>query len=201
LETTAVTVKSDYNGVNNAADAHVAAKSMNDASIWRPLKAWLAHERPGLWSWLEDPGSLTEKMRAAAGSAFHVRVLYEGQTLLDVEDAGLLHAVPGTSVRKRQVYLCADTPWVYARTLALTQSGHWLNGLGSQPLGDRVFAGSDTRRSLIEVAQLDQQHELYQASVDGQDMAPPLLWARRSILMVRGNPLLIYECFLPGMKT
>ncbi|HVC37286.1 MAG TPA: chorismate lyase, partial [Gammaproteobacteria bacterium] len=133
---------------------------------WRPLEACSVQQRPAaLWSWLEDAGSLTERLRAAVGDVFHVRVLHEGHASLDAEDARLLHAPAGTSARNRQVYLCADAPWVYARTLALTESGHWLDKLGTHPLGERVFAVADTQRSPIQVAKLYPEHELYQAAV------------------------------------
>ena len=174
---------------------------LNNDCLWRPLEAWPEEQRPALWMWLQDAGSLTNKLRATAGPAFHVQVLHEGRTLLDAEDARLLHTDTGSAALVRRVYLCADTPWVYAHTLALTKSGQWLDRLGAHPLGDRVFAHAAAQRSVIEVAQLDPQHELYQAALEGLKTTPPMLWARRSVLLVDSHRLLIYECFLPGMNT
>lgn len=169
---------------------------------WCPLEAWPAEQRPAtLWSWLADAGSLTQKLRALAGDVFQVRVLYEGQAPLDAEDARLLHAAAGTTARERQVYLCADALWVYARTLVPTESGHWLEKLGTHPLGERVFAVADTHRNRIEVAQLYPEHKLYQTALNGLGITPPMLWARRSVLRVDSSHLLIYECFLPGMHA
>jgi chorismate lyase len=175
-------------------------KNLNNDCIWRPLGAWPVKQRPALWAWLQDAGSLTKRLRATAGPAFHVQVLHEGQTLLDAGDALLLHAVTGSAALIRQVYLCADTPWVYAQTLALTESRQWLERLGPQPLGDRIFANA-AQRSMLEVAQLGPQHGLYQAALKGQQMTPSMLWARRSVLLVDCHRLLIYECFLPGMDS
>lgn len=176
-------------------------KSLNNDALWHSSDAWPVEQRPALWAWLLDSGSLTKKLRATAGPTFHVRVLHEGQTTLDSENASLLQTHPGDAALERRVYLCADTPWVYAHTLALTESRQWLDSLGNLPLGDRIFTNAAAQRSVIEVAQLDPQQELYQAALQDQEMRPSRLWARRSVLTVDGQRLLIYECFLPGMKT
>ncbi|MGA9855012.1 MAG: chorismate lyase [Gammaproteobacteria bacterium] len=176
-------------------------KSLNNNGLWRPLEAWPAEQRPALWTWLQDRGSLTKKLRAIAGPAFHVQVLHEGRISLDAESARLLQTHAGTVVLERRVFLCADSPWVYARTLALTESGQWLDGLGTDPLGDRVFANTAVQRSVIEVAQLYPQQALYLAALRGLETIPPMIWARRSVLLVDNQRLLIYECFLPGMNA
>lgn len=167
-------------------------------AVWRPLEAWPAEQRPAsLWPWLAYAGSLTEKLRAAVGDVFHIRVLREGDASLAAEDAHCLDVATGTAVRMREVYLCSDRPRVYARTLAVTAAGaRWLHELGTQPLGERVFAEADTHRGPIEVASLDAAHPLYRTAVADARHTPALLWARRSLLTVRASRLLIYECFL-----
>ncbi|MGH8307700.1 MAG: chorismate--pyruvate lyase family protein [Gammaproteobacteria bacterium] len=169
--------------------------------LWKPLAAWPIEARPkALWPWLAHAGSFTQKLRAAAGDAFHVKVLHEGVTRLDVNDAVLLHTLPGTAARLREVHLCWNEPWVYARTLSVAEGGHWLEDLGTQALGDRVFAETDTQRSLIELTQLDAEQALYSAALKGVPHRPACLWARRSVLIVRGSRLLIYEVFLDEME-
>jgi chorismate lyase len=176
--------------------------TLDNADHWRPLGAWPVEKRPAvLWPWLANAGSLTEKLRAVVKADFHVRLLHQGHASLDADDAGLLQAQTGTAAHIREVYLCGRTPWVYARTLALEESRHWLEQLGTQPLGERVFGLADTHRSQIEVAQVYPADRLYEASVHGLKMRPSALWARRSVLVVADNRLLIYECFLPGMEV
>lgn len=168
---------------------------------WRQSSAWpLDHQPTGLWRWITHSGSLTEMLRAAANVALRVQVLHEGDTALDSEDAHLLNAPIGIKARMREVYLHADVPWVFARTLALVDGSRWMDNLGTQPLGERVFAETGTWRSSIEVAQLDPAQPLYQSATQHAGHQPPLLWARRSVLTVGGSPLLIYECFLAGMR-
>jgi len=175
--------------------------SLNNVTLWHPLEAWPVEQRPALWTWLQETGSLTKKLRATAGPAFHVQVLHEGRTSLDVEAARLLQTHAGNAALERRVYLCADIPWVYAHTLVLTDSAQWLDTLGAHPLGDRIFANASAQRGVIEAAQLDSGHELYQAAMQALETKPPCLWARRSVLVVDGQRLLIYECFLPGMDS
>jgi chorismate-pyruvate lyase len=176
----------------------IANQPQTDAAIgWRPASLWPPDERPEkLWPWLSHAGSLTEKLRTVVGGTFHVKVLHEGVTPLSAEDAVLLHTLPGTAARQREVYLCGDAPLVYARTLALADAADWLSDLSSQPLGDRVFAENDTQRSVIAVAQLDTAQPWYRAVVANITHPPATIWARRSVLTVRGSHLLIYECFL-----
>lgn len=164
---------------------------------WRLLSAWGTDERPTrLWPWLGHTGSLTEKLRGAVGAAFHVEVLRECTAPLTVEDALLLHQLPGTAANMREVYLCGTRPCVYARTLVAADAQHWLRNLNAQPLGDRVFAAPGTERLPIQGARLASGCELYAAAVKRLAHPPAALWARRSVLVAGSVRILIYECFL-----
>lgn len=170
--------------------------STDGQPLWRPPSAW--RDEPQLMAlqpWLTHSDSLTEKLRAAVGDAFHVNVLHEGTAQLSAEDAMLLRTLPGIAARLREVQLCGAVPLVYARTLAPSKAARWLQDLNSQPLGDRVFAAADTQRSAIEVARLDASQPLYRSAVKDIEHAPAILWARRSVLSLGDSRLLIYECF------
>lgn len=178
-------------------DATARPQPVDRPLLWQPLAAW--RNEPGLAAfspWLGHAGSLTEKLRSVVGSSFYVHVLHEGAAPLGPEDAVLLGSLPGTAARLREVNLCGKYPLVYARTLAPAQAADWLQDLNAQPLGDRVFAQAGAVRGAIEVARLDAAQSLYRAAVKGIDAPPAMLWARRSVLEVRGSRLLIYECFL-----
>lgn len=171
-----------------------------DSHVWRPIHAWAPEVRPqALWPYLVEARSLTERLRAKAGGAFHVRVLEEGAVALPAEDAALLHIKAGEQGFMRQVYLCGSEPMVYARSLAAGEGARWLEELGDNPLGQKVFAEKDVRRSPIEATHLSPGQPLYEAAVVRLDRKPAELWARRSLLTVKGAAILIYECFLPGL--
>lgn len=169
--------------------------------VWRPTHAWAPEVRPQtLWPYVVETGSLTERLKAKAGGTFHVRVLEEGPAALAAEDATLLSAKPGESAFLRQVYLCGSEPLVYARSLALGEGAHWLQELGDNPLGSKVFAvKKDVQRSPIEATHLSPGQPLFDAAVARLGSKPTELWARRSLLKVKGAAILIYECFLPGL--
>ncbi|HEV2320814.1 MAG TPA: chorismate lyase [Gammaproteobacteria bacterium] len=167
---------------------------------WRSLPSWSADARPAaLWPYLSEAGSLTERLKAKAGAAFHVQVLQVQAAPLLPQDAALLYARTGEPAYLRQVYLCGEQPLVYARSVAVGEGARWLKGLGDNPLGARVFAERDARRGPIEVACLMPGEPLHTAAVAGLPRVPQELWARRSLLTVRAAAILIYECFLPEL--
>lgn len=175
----------------------LASMMQNQAPVWLTVNLWDEARRPAaLWPWLSHADSLTEKLRAAVGAAFHVQVLREYTTALAAGDAQLLHSLPGTAAHAREVYLCGTVPYVYARTLATAEAAYWLDRLNTQPLGDRVFAAPGTERLPIQVARLDAGQELHRAAVKRLERKPAGLWARRSVLVADNRRLLIYECFL-----
>lgn len=177
------------------------------ATTWQPLDAWAPASRPrGLWPYLAEAGSLTERLRAK-DAGFNVQLLGHGHTALSEEDMALLGAKPEEAGYVRQVYLCGGDhrPWVYARSVTAGPSESWLKELGEQPLGDRVFANPRAERSPIVVAQLDARHVLHKEalahlSVQERARGAGPLWARRSRLTVEGAHILIYECFLPALS-
>lgn len=186
------------------ASVSISPESVPNDTRWRTVAEWPAAERaPAPWSWLTHSGSLTRRLRGLTGDSFHVEVLRETDIRLDDEDARLLDAIPGHAARLREVYLCGTQPLVFGRTLTSDGDGaQWLERLGTQPLGDRVFAEQDAMRGEIEVKRLTGSDMLFRDAVRGLAEAPAVaLWARRSILTVRSVRLLIYECFLPGVEN
>jgi chorismate--pyruvate lyase len=166
---------------------------------WKPVSAWPVSARPALWPYLADAGSLTERLKARDGAAFHVQVLKEGPVKLLPQDASFLRAKPGEAAYLRQVYLCGERPLVYARSVAVGEGARWLRELGESPLGTRVFAEKDVVRGVIEITTLAPGEPLHAAAVAGLTRKPVELWARRSLLTVGRAAILIYECFLPGL--
>ena len=166
---------------------------------WKPAAAWPAAARPALWPYLAEAGSLTERLKARAGAAFHVQVLKEAAVKLLPQDASLLHGRSGEPAYLRQVYLCGEEPLVYARSVAVGEGARWLQELGENPLGARAFAEKDVARSVIEITVLGSGEPLHTAAVAGLRRKPVGLWARRSLLTVGEAAILIYECFLPGL--
>jgi len=86
----------------------------------------------------------------------------------------------------RQVMLRGDgQAWVMAHSLvpqgSLRGALRCLPGLGEQPLGAYLFRHKGLQRGELEIA-----------PVDGG-------WARRSIFVLQGQPLMVAELFLPAL--
>jgi len=160
---------------------------------------------PNEWrGWLLDHSSLTRRLQRCCGEAFRVQVLSQRLEPPMLSEARALGRPPQEIALVRQVHLlCADTPWVFARTVIPLPS---LNGglrrlamLGSKPLGAVLFADPKMQRQPIEVARIDPRKRLYRRSRGQviQDGNP--VWGRRSVFCLHGNPLLVSEFFLPEL--
>jgi chorismate--pyruvate lyase len=72
--------------------------------------------------------------------------------------------------------------------------------IGCRPLGAALFADPRIRRGPIQVARLDARHGLHRRAEMALGQLLPVLWARRSLFMRLGRPLLVNEVFLPGIE-
>jgi chorismate lyase len=169
-------------------------------AAWRS-PALFAPER--LRGWLTDPRSLTARIRARC-HRFHVRPLYLGRAAADADEACLLGAGRGLAMT-REVLLFADgVPVVFAHSVVSMHDvrGVWrmFAGVGARPLGELLFADARIARSPLAVRRLDARHPLFRrVRAAGIGVHEPL-WARRSLFMRNGRPLLVTEVFLPAIS-
>jgi chorismate lyase len=181
-------------------------KTRSIASIqWQPAErlgqmSVDVHLRP----WLIGKGLLTERLRAACGARFALRVAncWTGllgpshRTALRVEDnAGLFRAVE---------MFCGDQVWVFGETVIpdSTLSAHpWLAELGDSALGETLSGLSGVERSTYEYAWLPASDEVTARALRGAEIKPAGLWARRSRIALRNAPMLVHELFLPALGS
>lgn len=158
---------------------------------------------PALWSWLTDSGSLTQRLREHAGTSFRLHVLAERREPLRRTDAVRMQVDAGQQALIREVRLDADgRAAIHAVTVlpSSTLAAHpELATLGARPLGEALFERDDVVRAPFEVACLGPSHPLAARALEAAGESRARLWARRSVVRVAGQPLLIHECFLfPG---
>jgi chorismate-pyruvate lyase len=162
----------------------------NDATLWHhePEQTG-AQPQPVLRGWLKETGLLTTRLRRQCESNFRLEVL----------DANANSDQPLNDSIHRQVTLhCGDQPCIYAETVipAATAARHpWLNELGDEPLGERLQAQPDVRRSEFRFARL-LADSLPPELADRQD-AP--LWARQSDFHISEVSITVTEIFLSGL--
>jgi chorismate--pyruvate lyase len=128
-----------------------------------PLR-WLAEPElpqlctdPSITSWLQERGSLTERLRHQWGDVA-VHLLDEGLAIPLPHESTRLNLAPATLAWVRCVLLvCREQPRVYARTVIpdWTALNPWaeVQRLGRHPLGELLFRLPDLQRSGFEWGQ------------------------------------------------
>jgi chorismate lyase len=94
------------------------------------------------------------------------------------------------------------TPLVFAHTAANPRDlrGAWrgLSRLGARPLAEMLFQDPTVVRMPMEYQRLRATHRLA-LSVQQHHLTSGNLWARRSVFLKAGRPLLVTEVFLPAI--
>jgi chorismate--pyruvate lyase len=135
-----------------------------------------------------------------------VRVLRQDWTRPSRDEARTLKLRLDAWAWTREVQLlCAEQPWVFARTLiparTLRGRGRRLTQLGTRPLGEVLFADPGVRRGPVEIARITVHQRLHQRAFAGFAESPDAIWGRRSVFHIDGCPLLVCEFFLPDLPV
>ena len=150
--------------------------------------------------WLQEPGLLTERLRACCGGRPGLVVVAEYEAPISAADAAQLRAA-GNATFVREIELtCDGRPWIFAQTLipqATLARHRWLSTLGEAALGERLASIPGIMRGPLEFARLGRPSALYQRALCRRADPPPALWARRSWFAIDGDRLMVQEAFLP----
>lgn len=154
--------------------------------------------------WLQDPGSLTARLKGTCPGRFRVRLLRQEWERPLYSESRVLGMRRGEVAFVREVeLLCDDTPWVFARTVIPARSlrgpARHLALLGTRPLGEVLFADPRTKRGPMEIARLQPRHPLFAAANAERAETPHEIWGRRTLFHLSGAPLLVNEIFLPAI--
>ena len=168
--------------------------------LWQP-RPLCANTR--LRRWLQDRKSLTRRIEARC-SRFNLEVLKQASCTIGRDERALLGTRRTEKCLVREVSLnCGRNPVVFAHSVvasgALRGAWHWLNNLGTQPLGAVLFADPQIKRFPLHFCQLTVNHELYRRAAALIEEPPSRLWARRSIFELRRSRLIVTEVFLPDI--
>lgn len=171
-------------------------------AAWRAVPP--GHPHP-LHGWLTSRGSLTARI-VARTDQFKLTRLMQRYRTANIDELGELGLRAKEKVLVRKVILWSgDMPLVFAHSIAGRHdlAGTWrsLRGLGTRPLAAMLFANPRVTRQPIEFQRIDKRHPLYREAVALFPTLPPSLWARRSVFLLKGRPLLVTEVFLPGLQT
>ena len=165
--------------------------------------AWRAapppHPHP-LRVWLTGRDSLTASLKSAIAN-FNLIRLKQTLQYPNVDERRELGLRSRSLAVVREVLLQdGDKVLVFAHSVVASNDlrGVWrgLSRLGTRPLAEMLFSDPRVVRLPIEYRQLDRRHPLYRRAEQVATVTENALWARRSVFLKRGRPLLVTELFL-----
>jgi chorismate--pyruvate lyase len=169
-------------------------------TLWHPLPT-CGDAR--LRQWLLDRHSLTRRIQMRC-EHFRLNLLSQCIAVVRQDERAAIGLRAGARCVEREVSLnCGPQPLVFAHSVVAPRAlkGAWrmLSGLGARPLGAALFADPCIKRYSLRFRQLNRRHALHMRACGLLDDAPALLWARRSLFVLHGSPLLVTEVFLPAI--
>jgi chorismate--pyruvate lyase len=173
--------------------------------VWHLLRTGPRAAIPGsIYPWLTDTGSLTQALIDSSLGHFHVRVRYQGWQMATPSERRLLQITRRERTLVRLVHLYTHRrPAVFARTVipqhSLVGQVRGLRRLGQRPLGAALFADTATRRGICQFTCFTPRHLLHQQACRRLQMAPAVIWGRRTAYHYAGQDLLVNELFLPDL--
>ncbi len=168
---------------------------------------WLHHPfllPRSLRDWLTDQGSLTRRLKQRCGK-FSVQPTRIGFFRAGHDENSLLHIENNRLAYVREVILhCDNHPVVFAHSVVSLKSlrGPWaaVTRLGTRPLGEALFSNPRVIRGRLQYRRIPPRHPLArQATLAGVSDGRKPLWARRSLFILRGHPIMVTEIFLSSI--
>jgi chorismate lyase len=171
---------------------------LTQINAWRQMPP-MGQLRP----WMTDRGSLTARI-VAHFPDFNLQRVMQARMPPFADERRALHLRAGELAIVREVILkSGTTPLIFAHTVAHPNSlsGAWrgLSKLGARPLAEMLFHDPTVARMPMEYRQLSDAHPLLARMHQVLDIRANRVWARRSVFLKHGAPLLVTEVFLPSI--
>lgn len=171
-----------------------------------PLRAeWLSQPvgSSAYRHWLIDSGSLTQRLREKSAT-FSVTGVSQKWACPQPDEVRLLGMRTHQHALLREVSLCCNNDAVVFAHSVLPRSSlrggwHGLGCLGTRPLGEALFVNPNVVRTSMTYRKLSPMSALFRRATAGRLDVPKSLWARRSVFLLHGAPILVTEVFLPGV--
>ena len=173
-------------------------QTKSDSNNWRPVPGPTTSQLQRLW--LTRPGALTQGLRGLG--CLTLEVLSETVCCARPEESGRLGLPSGHPLWQREIcLLVSGVACIVAQSvtpLAATHS-HWqaLKRLRNRPLADILYRDRAIVRSHFEFTTLSPCMPLYRLT-QAKQASSTRRYARRSVFLRAGQPLLVAEAFLPA---
>ncbi|MCX7898080.1 MAG: chorismate lyase [Rhodocyclaceae bacterium] len=181
----------------------VVLSMLRQRARWKSHPALLSAPR-WLYPWLAERGSLTARIMARC-HAFALSIVREAYARPFPDERPLLGLPWAQYAWVREVLLHADgEPVVFAHSILLPKDtrGAWhrARAIGARPLGAALFADPSITRGPLTCARIHPDHPLGRRISKVIGAVYGDLWARRSLFLHRGRPLVVTEVFLPAIE-
>ncbi|NLR76269.1 chorismate--pyruvate lyase family protein [Leeia aquatica] len=153
--------------------------------------------------WLSAPGSLTWRLRSLS-SRFAVRHVVSTVGMPHADEFHAVGLLRRLRTLVRDVTLTLDgQPVVIGHSIAPLAAirGSWqpVLHLGNRPLAEVLFTDPRVSRQALCYRQISARHPLHRQAERAVGQRCGTLWARRSVFLLRGAPLMVTEVFLPTL--
>lgn len=152
---------------------------------WQPLAQIKTAIPEDYRHWVVRPGSLTRALKERS-DRFHVKVLDQSHLYIALPIDGFdNHSGPCGYFSRKVLLMHGDTPWVAAHTLvpetSLRHGLRQLTKLEEKPLGELLFSSPGVVKDHQQACQTENG------------------WGRRARYLLKQQPLLVSEFFLPAL--
>ena len=171
---------------------------------WRAAPPSHGNEKFGaLHPWLTSRGSLTARIVMHYSNFNLQRVAQRAQRPNIDERRGLYLREHELAIVREVLLRDGEKPLVFAHSVAVRRdlTGNWrgLSRLGARPLAEMLFRDPAVMRLPLEYKKLDRRHPLFRRAQAVAPFEAKEVWARRSVFLKHGRPLLVTEVFLTPM--
>ena len=156
----------------------------NKLTSWMPGTKFLKVENSEILSWLNEPGSITSRIKSF--SDFKLKLLRDGPGEVDAaEDDLIISNYKENNIREVLLY-SDEAPLIYAKSIIPLETIRLglgvLGNLKENPLGDILFSNPEIKKKYMLFAKFESNKKIF--------------YGRKGIYTVKGFPFSVCEIFL-----
>lgn len=175
----------------------------NQTPLWTLNRSGSRHTLPhNVQSWIYETHSLTQRLRTEYGAGVAVKVLFnQWQSPFLSEGQHLRLPCYRYSLIREVLLHIQDKPLILARTVlpqaTIAIAKHQLSNLGTRPLGEVIFSYPNLIRHKSDICCIPEK--LWSISLKQQVKIDTACWGRRTIYVIKEQPMLVSEFFMPDV--
>ena len=156
----------------------------NKLTSWMPGTKFLKVENNEILSWLNEPGSITSRIKSF--SDFKLKLLRDGPGEVDAsEDDLIISNYKENNIREVRLY-SNEEPLIYAKSIIPLETIRLglgiLGNLKENPLGDILFSNPEIKKECMLFSKFESNKKIF--------------YGRKGIYTVKGFPFSVCEIFL-----